>query len=260
MQLNRWTIYANDRERETMSTLNRILLVFAGVISVGATACSSHYGEVTSIPLAVQNVELAPPPYIIRAGDQLEIKFFYNPELNDSIVVRPDGKISLQLVDEIQAEDLTPAQLDASLTEKYSRELKKPVVTVIVRSFTGQGVYVGGEVNQQGLISSPSRLTVLQAVYHAGGLKETAMPEHTIIIRKGKSNEPVPLRVNLRDVMAGKAPGVLYLQPDDIVYVPRSQIAEANLFVKQYIENLLLFRGVSMGFGYQFNNNNNNNN
>jgi len=87
--------------------------------------------------------------YIIQAGDQLDIKFFYNPELNDSVTVRPDGKISLQLVDEVQAAGQTPAQLDDFLTEKYAKELRKPVITVIVKSFASQRVYVGGEVNRQ---------------------------------------------------------------------------------------------------------------
>jgi protein involved in polysaccharide export with SLBB domain len=91
-----------------------------------------------------------PALYIIQPGDQLDIKFFYNPELNENVTVRPDGLISLQLVDEVHASGLTPAQLDDLLTQKYSRELKKPMVTVIMRSFTMQRVYVGGEVNRQG--------------------------------------------------------------------------------------------------------------
>lgn len=192
-----------------------------------------------------------PSPYLIQPGDELDIKFFYNPELNETVVVRPDGKISLQLIDEIQAASLQPSELDRALTNLYSRELKKPVITVIVRSFTGQRVYVGGEVNTPGLITLPPGITPLQAVFQSGGFKETAQPAETLIIRKGPDNRPVPLRIDLAAVMNANGKGADFkLQPDDIVYVPKSAIAKLNTFVSQYIEQLFLFRGVSLGFTY----------
>lgn len=198
-----------------------------------------------------------PAPYIIHPGDQLDIKFFYNPELNETLTVRPDGMISLQLVDEVQAAGREPSQLDDELTEKYARELKMPSVTVIVKSFSGQRIFVGGEVNRQGVINISGAMTPLQAVLDAGGFKETASPENAIIIRKGAGNRPVPIAVNLSDAMQGDADGShLFLQPDDIVYVPKSAIARANKFVNEYIENLLLFRGVSLGFRYDLNDSN----
>jgi protein involved in polysaccharide export with SLBB domain len=193
-----------------------------------------------------------PVPYVIHAGDQLDIKFFFNPELNESVVVRPDGKISLQLIDEIQASGLQPSELDQKLTDLYSKELRKPVLTVIVRSFSGQRVYVGGEVNRQGLITLQPGLTVLQAVFQSGGFMETAQPAETLIIRKGPDNKPVPLRIDLAEVIAASDPNADFqLQPDDIVFVPKSAIAKANKFVRQYVEELFLFRGVSLGFSYE---------
>ena len=195
-----------------------------------------------------------PAPYFIQPGDQLDIKFFYNPELNETLTVRPDGMISLQLVDEVQAAGLKPSQLDDELTKKYAQELKKPAITVIVKSFSGQRIFVGGEVNRQGLITISGNMTPLQAVLNAGGFKETASPESAIVIRKGPGNNPVPIAMNLSDAMQGKTGGADFLlQPDDIVYVPKSAIAKANKFVNEYIENLLLFRGVSLGFSYQVN-------
>ncbi len=196
------------------------------------------------------------PPYRIQPGDALEVKFFYNPELNESVTVRPDGLISLQLVDEVLAAGLQPAELDALLTEKYARELKKPVVTVIVRSFGGQRVYVGGEVAQQGLITMAAGMTPLQAIMQSGGFKVTAQPSETIIIRKGADRRPVPFRIDLNAQLEGGTPAEEFrLQPDDIVFVPKSTIAKLNQFVNQYVEQLFLFRGISLGFGYQLNNN-----
>ena len=155
-------------------------------------------------------------------------------------------------MDEVQASGLKPSQLDEILTKKYSQELKKPMITVIVRSFGGQRIFVGGEVNRQGLITIASNLTPLQAVFNAGGFKETANPGSTIIIRKGPKNKPIPIAMNLDDAMQGKTGSADFLlQPDDIVYVPKSAIAKANKFVNQYIEDLLLFRGVSLGFSYE---------
>ena len=100
---------------------------------------------------------MAQPPALHNPpGDQLDIKFFYNPELNEAVTLRPEGKISLQLVDEVQAAGLPPAELDARLTEAYSRELKKPMVSVIVRSFKGQRIYVVRGINQQRELELPA--------------------------------------------------------------------------------------------------------
>jgi len=85
-----------------------------------------------------------PPEYRMQPGDEMDIKFFFNPELNQTVFVRPDGKISLPVVDDVQAAGLTPSELDALITQIYARELRKPMVTVIVKTFTGRQVYVGG--------------------------------------------------------------------------------------------------------------------
>jgi protein involved in polysaccharide export with SLBB domain len=204
----------------------------------------------------------APAPstagYKIQTGDSLDIKFFYNPELNEVVQVRPDGYISLQLVDEVKVAGLEPRELTRHLIDLYSRELKKPVLTVIVRSFEGQRVYVGGEVNTQGLITMPAGLTALQAVMQSGGFRTSAQPSETIVIRRGPDGGPIPIRVDLSAILEGDGNGSDFrLRPDDIVYVPKSPIAKANQFVRQYIEELILFRGISFGVGYQLNNNNN---
>ncbi len=192
------------------------------------------------------------PAYVIQPGDELEIKFFYNAELNDTVRVRPDGKITLQLLDEVQAAGKTPAEVDRLITQRYAQVLKKPVITVIVRSYTPQRVYVAGEVNRQGLVDLSPDMTALEAVIQAEGLKETADPAAAIVIRKGPGNEPVPIRINLKKALRGDPSHAGFkLQASDIVYVPKTFIAEANKFVNQYVERLLLFRGISLGFSYE---------
>lgn len=222
-------------------------IVLTAAATLFLVSCASKQLPATS-PAEILSAP-AKNEYIIQPGDQLEVKFFYNPELNEMVTVRPDGKISLQLIDDLKAAGLRPEELDEEITNKYSGELQKPLITVIVRSFTAQRVYVGGEVNIQGLIDLDANMTPLQAVLKAGGFKETANPSAAIIIRKGLDNKPVPFRVDLKDALYGGAVG--RLTPQDVVYVPKTFIAEANKFVNQYIENLLLFKGVSLGFSYE---------
>lgn len=226
--------------------------LFTHAALFGCASSNSNVVPEEAALTANQTHSSEPAPYLIQPGDQLDIKFFYNPELNETLTVRPDGKISLQLVDEVQAAGLKPSELDEVLTKEYSEELKKPAITVIVKAFGGQRIFVGGEVNEQGLITISGNMTPLQAVFNAGGFKETASPQNAIVIRKGPNNEPIPISINLKDAMQGKTDAVDFLlKPDDVVYVPKSAIAKANTFVNQYIENLFLYRGVSLGFAYR---------
>lgn len=225
-----------------------ILLI---LILFSTSGCSSNGTTLpTDIPLPPPPPR-NPPEYQIQPGDELAIKFFYNAALNDMATVRPDGKISLQLVDDVQAAGLTPAELDKSLTERYSIDLKDPAITVIVKSFTGRQVFVAGEVANQGLIDLTAGMTALTAVVNAGGFKESAKPEASIIIRRGKGNHPFPIRADLKKALQGSsAKADPRLQAFDIVYVPKSWIGKANVFVDQYIRQLLMFRGFDVGFWY----------
>jgi protein involved in polysaccharide export with SLBB domain len=235
-----------------MKTPVKIILGLMLAAIAVASGCSHSNSTAPSIEAAPAASQQLVPSYLIQPGDTLDIKFFYNPELNESVTVRPDGYISLQLVNEVKAAGLQPSQLNETLTQLYARELKKPVIAVIVKTFAGQRVYVGGEVGQQGLITMPAGLTALQAVMQSGGFKNTAQPSETLVIRKGPDNRPVPVRVDLNTMLSGSIAGQDFrLQPDDVVYVPKSPIAMANQFVNQYIEQLFLFRGISLGFTYE---------
>jgi polysaccharide export outer membrane protein len=240
-------------EVRLVKTKRHFLIFVLSVVMAGLLlGCASQTATVEHDDLALATIAADPPEYVIEPGDQLDIKFFFNPELNETVTVRPDGKISVQLLDDVQAAGLTPTQLDKALTDSYAQELLKPKVTVIVRSFTGQRVYVDGEVNRPGLVDLRPGMTPLQAVINAGGIKETAKPEAAIVVRKGPDNRPIPIAVDLNDAIYGASGQAhVQLQPQDIVYVPKTAIAKANKFVNQYIEQLLLFRGASLGFSYQ---------
>ena len=205
-------------------------------------ACGSAARNVPVANPADPKVSAAVPgdEYRIQPGDLLDIKFFYSPELNEQLPVRPDGRIALQLAQEVQAAGLTPAQLTTILMEKYATELKKPDVVVIVRSFGNQRVYVDGEVAKPGLIPLTGPTTVLQAITQAGGLVYTGNAADVLLIRRGPKNEPVAMLVNMEKVYNGSDLGQdLYLRPFDIVYVPKTAIANANLWIEQYLTRMV---------------------
>ena len=204
-------------------------------------------------PLSQHSIQTSPYPeqeYRIQVGDQLDIKFFYNPELNEQVTVRPDGRISLQLVREIIASDLTPAQLTDLLTQKYAPNLQRPEITVIVRSFNSQRVYVDGEVTKSGMVTLVGFTTVLQAISQAGGVKDSARTTEVIVIRRGPDNKPLAIAVNLNKAIDGADMSQdIVLRPFDIVYVPKSAIANVNVWVDLYIRKNLPI-SISTGFGY----------
>ena len=214
------------------------------------SACSSPVVKNTSIVSYPDTMTRTIPQqeYRINVGDELDIKFFYNRELNEKITVRPDGRISLQLAHEIMTAGLTPAELTSILTEKYATEIEKPEITVIVRSFSAQKVYIDGEVNKPGVLELIRPLTVLQSVSRAGGLKDTARLHEVIVIRRQADNKLLVIPVNLEKVVDGTDLGQdIFLTPYDIVFVPKSPVANINQWIDQYIRKNI---PIPFSFGY----------
>lgn len=190
----------------------------------------------------------SPEQYQIQIGDQLDIKFFYNPTLNEQVIVRPDGRISLQLIQEVAAAGLTPASLTKELTERYAADLKDPQVTVIVRGFGAQRVFVDGEVGKPGMVPILTSTTALQAIAQAGGLKDSARQSEVIIIRRSEAANAEAFRIDLRKAQHGSdLTQDVRLVPFDIVFVPRARIANVNLWVDQYVR-----KNVPFPFGIQY--------
>lgn len=217
-----------------------------------STIAVEHLPKATTLALLDEPSGQIDGSYRINPGDDLDIKFFYTKEMNETIKVRPDGFISLQLVDDVKAAGLTPQQLDDELTKRYAPHLKNPAITVIVRSFPGFRAYVGGEVAVPQLVSLEGGLTPLQAIFRAGGVRTTADMKSVVLIRKGSAGEAISYQLDLSDGAISEAHRDLRvaLKSSDVIYVPRSPIANANLFVQQYISELLLYRGVQLGYSY----------
>ena len=209
-------------------------------------------------PLVVMNPSLQATEYQIQKGDQLDVRFYGSPELNEQVTVRPDGRISLQLAPELKAAGSTPAELTRRLNSEYSSELRNPRITVIVTSFGSNKVYVGGEVGRPGIMDLTGTTTVLQSITASGGLLDTARIKEVVIIRKSLqqgAQKPLIFTVNLEDVVNGSDMAQdMTLMPYDIVFVPKSTIANLNVWVDQYIRRMIP-APFGIGFTYDFNNN-----
>lgn len=185
-------------------------------------------------------LEDQPAPRItLGSGDVIDVKFFYTPELNESQMVRPDGRITLQLVGEVPVQGKTPEELRIELMKLYVPELKNPEVTVIVRSLYDRRVYVGGEVNKPGVIPMPGRLTALDAIIEAGGFRmETANLQTVVVIRQREGKLRGSL-IDFSQTPKGEAGPPFYLEPRDVIYVPETAIVKVDRWVDQYIYRIL---------------------
>ncbi len=234
---------------------SKFLLFLMPAIFLAVAACAPNTENLVPVSPQAQVKKPAYPvqagEYRIRPGDTLDIKFLYNKDLNEKVTVRPDGRISLQMVQEVVAAGLTPAALTEQLTKDYASKLAKPEITIIVSSFGGQMVFVDGEVNKPGMLNMIAPMTVLQSISEAGGLKDTANTGQVIIIRRGFGNKPVALSLNVEKIIYGGARD-FWLLPDDIVYIPRSRIADVNLWVDQYIRKNIPINA-DAGIFYNFN-------
>lgn len=205
-------------------------------------ACAGTPPRAVQLPERFQPWNAALEEYRLRPGDQLDIRLIHNPEFSDRVVVTPDGQISMPLIGFVPAAGRTPRELQAELQARFRRELRQPEVSVIPRTFAQQRVFVGGEVGTPGVYELPSQIGVLQAVITAGGFRPTAREDGVVLIRRTPDNRAALRVVDLEAVLQrGQLQEDVPLQPFDIVYVPRSDIAEVGLFVEQYIRALLPF-------------------
>lgn len=210
------------------------LLVF--VLSTVLFGCGPFSKD--SVPVGAPGTVAAPmeQDYRIHVGDRLAIRMFYNPDLNQEVTVRPDGRISLLLVHEVAAVGRTPAELTSALAESYSKYLQQPEIAVIVNSFGGNRVFVGGEVKEPGARDLVGPTTVLQAVMLSGGFKDTARTNEVVIIRRDDQGKAILIGLDAEAAMRGADPSQdIYVKPYDIVLVPRSNIADVDLWITQYI-------------------------
>ncbi len=164
----------------------------------------------------------------------------WQEELNEEVLVRPDGMISFPLVGDVQAAGLTIPELNAEITQKLQDYIRYPQVSVLLRKFgvLSSRVIVLGQVGFPGIFVSGPRPTVLEAISLAGGFNDNAVISSVIVIKGGQDN-PQAIRLNLnRAILKADMSQNIVLGPQDIVYVPKNFIANINYFISQIITPL----------------------
>ena len=178
------------------------------------------------------------PAYRFYPGDVIDVAVPSAPELNRSVTVAPDGRISLPLIAPMMASDRTVPELQYMLSQAYSAQLTRPQVELTVKQSAPLKIFVGGEVDKPGVYDMPGDVNALQAVLMAGGAKATAKLNQTIVIRRGFNDQAELRTVDLRKAtFAAGSVNAVPLRRGDLVIVPRSTIATIDLFIQQYLRD-----------------------
>lgn len=200
-----------------------IFAAFAGILS----ACSVIGGgeQLAAAPASASDAADASPDYLIGPLDQLEIFVWRAPELSTNVTVRPDGRISTPLVEDMVASGKTPSQLSRDLEGALRQYVKTPEVTVIVSNFSStfdQQVRVLGEAQQPIALPFQSGMTVLDVMVAVGGLTEFAAGNRAVLIR-GQGAERKSYRVRLDDLLRkGNISANVPVLPGDVILIPES--------------------------------------
>jgi len=189
--------------------------------SIALAACAFWWGQFVAVHAGA---ETAPDrTWRIAVGDELKIQVMNLPELAANVRVRPDGMISVMMLDDLRAAGRTVTELRQEITQGYSKRYRDPQVAVFPVEITSRLVYVSGEVLKPGAVTLTPGLTAMQAIIQAGGLRPTSKVDEAVLLRNGDTSDRKVVSLHLHSVMkaseADKA-----LEPADIVYVPRSDI------------------------------------
>lgn len=178
----------------------------------GARSEAVRSAPATSAPL--------PPDYVIGADDVLSIVFWRDKDMSADVVVRPDGQISVPLLNDIRAAGYTPEQLGQVLVNASSKYIEQPSVTVIVKEINSRRVFILGQVAKPGAFPLISDMNVLHVIALAGGVLEYADMKNITIVRKESGGER-RFKFNYKEVLKGRSDGQnLILKPGDTVIVP----------------------------------------
>jgi polysaccharide export outer membrane protein len=164
--------------------------------------------------------------YIIGPNDSLNIFVWRQPELTTPVIVRPDGKISVPLIEDLQAAGRTPTELSQDITRVLSEYIQDPKVTVIVTNFVGpfeRQIRVVGEATQPAAIPFRRNMTILDVMIAVGGLTEFAAGNRAVIVRKGRDGQEQTFRVRLDDLLRdGDVGANTPVFPGDVIIIPQS--------------------------------------
>jgi polysaccharide export outer membrane protein len=201
---------------------------FVTVLAVAFAASTASARQITAArpTPAVSDGDVKPKPaapaagdeYRLGSGDKIRVEVYKDAQLSQSAQVRPDGKITLPLIGDVEAAGRTPIELRQTIATSLKEYMTNPVVTVIVVEASAATAYVVGEVAHPGAVNLQGPVTVLQALAIAGGLKDFANTKNIHILRKGPMGTQT-IAFNYKDALRGSG-GQVYLRPGDTIVVP----------------------------------------
>jgi len=160
-----------------------------------------------------------PSDYVIGADDTLHVTVWKEPDMSVTLPVRPDGKISIPLLDDVQAAGMTPMQLANSIKEKLKKYIADPRVTVVVTAMNSQRIYVLGEVTHTGAMALLPHMTMLQALSSAGFTQFANLK--AIYLLRMQDGQQIKVRFNYKDAIKGRdTQQNIVLKPGDTIVVP----------------------------------------
>ncbi len=193
----------------------------ATVLVLSLAGCAGTKGALPAAPVSTGSADYS---YVIGAGDNLNIIVWRNPELSLSVPVRPDGKVSAPLVDELVAQGKTSSEVARDIEKKLSTYVRDPVVTVIVTSFVGpysEQIRVVGEAARPQFLPYKQKMTLLDVMIAVGGLTDFADGNGASILRSNEGNKQYAVR--LRDLIKrGDVSANVEMRPGDILIIPQS--------------------------------------
>jgi len=197
-------------------------LALLGFAAVGAGAQDdgdASAAKPEKAPPAVRSAPAVPADYVIGADDTLHITVWKEPDMSATLPVRPDGKISLPLLDDVQAAGMTPMELAASIKEKLKKYISDPHVTVVVTAMNSQRIYVLGEVVHTGAMPLLPHMTVLQALSSAGFTQFANLK--SIYLLRVQNGQQTKTKFNYKDAIKGRGDQEnIVLKPGDTIVVP----------------------------------------
>ncbi len=203
-----------------MSAFLARLIFILGAVGV-VSGCTSLSNSVPPAPAMAASSDYT---YVIGAGDSLNIVVWRNPELSMSVPVRPDGKMSAPLVEELQAQGKTPVELARDVEKRLSTYVRDPIVTVLVQGFVGpysEQIRVVGEAARPQFLPFKQKMTLLDLMIVVGGLTDFADGNRAIIQRTSEGNKQYSVR--LKDLLKrGDLSANVEMRPGDILIIPQS--------------------------------------
>lgn len=219
--------------------MNRLFSMFTALLAL--TACTADPVATPDFPESNwQMADGQDARYLLAPGDTIEVSVLYAPELSRTVVVAPDGRVRIPYSGPITAIGRTVDEVRVSFNSALASELKNPEVEVIATQFASQRIFVGGEVQAPSIYELPGQIGPLQAIVMAGGFTDEARQNAVVLMRRIPGGE---IRSEVIDIKSGVFDAQLAnwgpLQRFDVIYVPKSKIAQENLAMTQWFRAAL---------------------